>query len=157
MISVMLKKCINSWPVMDSDGQLPITVHQWSFLNNEDNEYFFIWFDSNSQWNNLFFHLILPLFCKILPNFNEKMWFLWCKKSAWTNGQWWTVMGSCPSLPINGPSWTMDIMLDLWFDFNKIHSGVTYFSIDFVFFPKISRVFSKILEYFSQYLWFLWR
>ena len=36
----------------------------------------------------------------------------------------------------------MDIMLDLWFDFNKIHSGVTYFSIDFVFFPKnITSVF----------------
>ena len=102
------------------------------------------------------FPQISGVFCKILPNFSKKKWFVWCKKSAWTNGQWWTVMGSCPSLPINGPSWTLNIMFGFLCDFKKIHSWVSYFSIDFATFPKISQVFSKILEYLSQYLWFLW-
>ena len=37
----------------------------------------------------------------------------------------------------------MDIMLDLWFDFNKIHSGVTDFSIGFVFFQKYHECFGR--------------
>ena len=38
----VLKKWMDKGPVMDSDGQLPITAHQWSFLNNGYNVRFVV-------------------------------------------------------------------------------------------------------------------
>ena len=78
---------------------------------------------------------ISQVFWSIFAISSQYLDFVWWERNASTNGQWWAVMGSCPSLSINGPSWAMNIIIAFLPDLSKILCVATDFPINFATFP----------------------
>ena len=128
------------WLVMGSDGQLPITAHGPYWAKNimiaplceltmihSEKPVFQLIFST--------LETISQVFWSIFAISSQYLDFVWWERNASTNGQWWAVMGSCPSLSIKGPSWAMNIIIAFLPYLSKILSVATDFPIDFATFP----------------------